>query len=67
MLLAERGAARPANETIEHWSVTVNANRIKEMEVRTHGDHTVILKDGKRLPLSRSYRAQLEAWLRQVL
>jgi two-component system LytT family response regulator len=50
-----------------HRSVTVNASRIREMEVRTHGDHTVILKDGKKLPLSRSYRAQLEAWLRNAL
>jgi two-component system LytT family response regulator len=50
-----------------HRSVTVNANRIRELEVRTHGDHTVILKDGKKLPLSRTYRTQLEAWLRQAL
>src|SRR5258708_7506845 len=50
-----------------HRSVTVNVNRIRELEVRTHGDHTVILKDGKKLPLSRSYRDQLEAWLRQAL
>lgn len=50
-----------------HRSVTVNASRLREMEVRTHGDHTVILKNGKKLPLSRSYRAQLETWLRQAL
>ncbi len=50
-----------------HRSVTVNANRIRELEVRTHGDHTVILKDGKRLPLSRNYRTQLEEWLREAL
>ena len=50
-----------------HRSVTVNANRIRQMEGRTHGDHTVILKDGKQLPLSRNYRAHLEAWLRQAL
>ena len=50
-----------------HRSVAVNANRIRELEVRTHGDHTVILKDGKRLPLSRSYRTQLEEWLREAL
>ncbi len=50
-----------------HRSVTVNANRIRELEVRTHGDHTVTLKDGTKLPLSRTYRAQLEAWLRKAL
>ena len=50
-----------------HRSVMVNANRVREVKVRTHGDHTVILKDGTQLPLSRSYRAQLEAWLRQAL
>jgi hypothetical protein len=31
------------------------------------GENTVILKDGKRLPLSRNYRAQLEEWLREAL
>jgi two-component system LytT family response regulator len=50
-----------------HRSVTVNASRIRELEVRTHGDHTVILKDGKRLPLSRTHRTQLEEWLREAL
>ena len=50
-----------------HRSVTVNATRIRHIEVRSHGDHTVFLKDGKQLPLSRTYRAQLEEWLRQTL
>jgi len=50
-----------------HRSVTVNANHIRELEVRTHGDHTVTLKDGTKLPLSRTYRAQMEAWLRKSL
>jgi two-component system LytT family response regulator len=50
-----------------HRSVTVNANRIRELKVRTHGDHTVTLKDGTKLPLSRTYRAQLEAWLGKAL
>ncbi len=46
-----------------HRSVIVNAHRIRELEVRTNRDHTVVLKDGKRLPLSRTYRVQLEEWL----
>ncbi len=50
-----------------HRSVIINANRIRELEVRTHGDHTVTLKDGTKLPLSRTYRSQLEAWLHKAL
>lgn len=50
-----------------HRSVIVNANRIRELQVRTHGDHTVTLKDGTKLPLSRTYRAQLEEWLRKAV
>ena len=50
-----------------HRSIVVNANRIRELEVKSHGDHTVMLKDGTELTLSRKYRAELEAWLRQPL
>ena len=37
-------------------SVLVNVARIKEIVAKTHGDYTVILKDGTRLPGSRKYR-----------
>jgi two-component system LytT family response regulator len=50
-----------------HRSVIVNTDRIKELRPRGHSDYTVILKDGRLLPLSRAYRGQLERWLGQPL
>lgn len=39
-----------------HRSIIVNIDRIKELELQSHGDAVVILKDGARLTLSRNYR-----------
>ena len=39
-----------------HRSVIVNIDRIKEMQPLLYGECTVILDDGTRLTLSRSYR-----------
>lgn len=50
-----------------HRSAMVNMNRIVELQPRTHGEYVVILKGGAELTLSRSYRPQLEGWLRQPL
>lgn len=50
-----------------HRSVAINTSRIKELRPRGHSDYTVILRDGRTIPLSRTYRADLEAWLRQPL
>ncbi len=50
-----------------HRSAVVNTDRIRELQPRSHGDYTVLLKDGVELTLSRKYRPQLEAWLRQPL
>jgi two-component system LytT family response regulator len=50
-----------------HRSAAVNTDRIRELHPRTHGDYTVVLKDGTELTLSRKYRPRLETWLRQSL
>ncbi len=50
-----------------HRSAAVNTDRIRELQPRSHGDYTVVLKDGTELTLSRKYRSHLEAWLRQSL
>ena len=40
-------------------SAIVHLDRIKELQPTLHGDYTVLLRDGTRLPLSRSLRGQL--------
>ncbi len=39
-----------------HRSTIVNVNRIKELQPLYHGDYAVLLQDGTRLTLSRSFR-----------
>lgn len=46
-----------------HRSTIVNVNQIKELQPHFHGEFVVILKDGKRLKLSRNYREQAEKLL----
>ncbi|HEX2861144.1 MAG TPA: LytTR family DNA-binding domain-containing protein [Lacunisphaera sp.] len=41
-------------------SAIVQLDQIKELQPTVHGDYTVMLRDGTRLPLSRSLRGQLE-------
>lgn len=50
-----------------HRSSAVNVRSIALLERRSHGEFEVVLKSGKRLMLSRSYRAQVEAMLGQSL
>jgi two-component system LytT family response regulator len=50
-----------------HRSAAVNVAQIRELRTRSHGDFTVVLKDGGELAMSRGYRANLESWLRQPL
>ena len=40
-------------------SAMVHLDRIKELQPTLHGDYTVVLSDGTKLPLSRSLRGQL--------
>jgi len=46
-----------------HRGTIVNLDRIKEMQPWFGGDQIVILKDGQKLKLSRSYRGRLESRL----
>ena len=41
-------------------SALVRLEQVKELQPTFHGDYTVVLRDGTRIPLSRSYRGQLE-------
>lgn len=41
-------------------SAVVNLDQIKELQPALHGDYTVVLRDGTRLPLSRSLRGRFE-------
>jgi len=41
-------------------SAVVNIDQIRELQPEQHGDYTVVLRDGTRLPLSRSLRGRLE-------
>jgi two-component system LytT family response regulator len=50
-----------------HRSVAVNTERIRELQPRSHGDYTVVLKSGTELVMSRGFRPQFEHWLRQPL
>jgi two-component system, LytTR family, response regulator len=50
-----------------HRSLAVNTTRIRELQPRSHGDYTVILKNGTELVMSRGFRPQFEHWLKQPL
>ncbi|HEX2855615.1 MAG TPA: LytTR family DNA-binding domain-containing protein [Opitutaceae bacterium] len=41
-------------------SAIVNVDQIREIQPAQHGDYTVVLRDGTKLPLSRSLRGQLD-------
>ena len=41
-----------------HRSEVVNVDFIAELQPWSHGDYIVVLKDGKKIPLSRTYREQ---------
>jgi two-component system, LytTR family, response regulator len=42
-----------------HRTTIVNVDRIQELQPWSHGDFTVVLRDGSRLRMSRRYRANL--------
>jgi two-component system, LytTR family, response regulator len=50
-----------------HRSAVVNIDSILQLEAISHGEFEVVLKDGSRTRVSRTYRAQLEKRLGQVL
>lgn len=50
-----------------HRSSVVNLRSVAFLERRSHGEFEVVLQDGTRLMLSRSYRAEVESMLGQSL
>ena len=46
-----------------HRSYIVNATRIRELVAVSHGDYTVVVESGARVPLSRVYRENLEVFV----
>lgn len=50
-----------------HRSSIVNLNSVAHLERRSHGEFDVVLRNGRRLLLSRSYRAEVETRLGQPL
>jgi two-component system, LytTR family, response regulator len=44
-------------------SAIVRLEQVKELQPTVHGDYTVVLRDGTRLPLSRSQRGQLDKFI----
>jgi two-component system LytT family response regulator len=48
-------------------SVTVNVDRIRELQQHTNGNYIVVLRDGIELSLTKGYRSDIENWLKQSL
>jgi two-component system LytT family response regulator len=44
-------------------SAIVRVDQVKELQPTFHGDYTVVLRDGTRVPLSRSYRGHLARFM----
>jgi two-component system LytT family response regulator len=60
-MAALEGALDPARFVRIHRSAIVNVDRIKELQPWFAGDYIVILRDGRQLKLSRTYREQLQS------
>jgi two-component system LytT family response regulator len=50
-----------------HKSSLVNLKSVAFLERRSHGEFEIVLKDAKRLTLSRTYRPDVESMLGQSL
>ena len=44
-------------------SAVIHADQLKELKPSLHGDYTVVLRDGTKLPLSRSLRGRLDRFM----
>lgn len=53
----------PAQFRRIHRSAIVNLDFIRELQPWTSGDHLVLMKDGTKLTLSRTYRDQFGEWM----
>ncbi len=49
-----------------HRSTIVNLDRVRELEPLMHGDYAVVLNDGMRLTMSRSFRDRVFQLFSQV-
>jgi len=58
--LAER--LDPARFIQIHRATLVNLDRVREIQPWFHGDAVVVLRDGTKLNVSRTYRQRLDAW-----
>ena len=63
---AVESSLNPAHFARIHRSTIVNIDRIKEMQPWFAGDYVLILKDGTRLKLTRTYRDQLQLRLHAI-
>jgi two-component system LytT family response regulator len=66
-LQALEGRLDPGRFFRVHRSAIVNLDRVTELSPFFKGDRVVLLRNGTRLPLSRSRRAELESRLGQPL
>ena len=57
----------PASFTRVNRSALVHLDQIRELQPTFHGDYVVILRDGTKIPLSRSLRGQLEKFVGERL
>jgi two-component system LytT family response regulator len=55
----------PARFVRVHRSAIVQIDRVVEIRAETHGDAELELRDGTRIPVSRTWRGRLQAALRQ--
>ena len=54
----------PARFVRVHRSAIVRIDRVVEIRPETHGDAELVLRDGTRIPVSRTFRSQVQAALR---
>lgn len=57
----------PAKFLRVHRSIIVNVNRIKELQPCNSGEYVVVMKSGRELPCSRTYRGAIDAVIRERL
>jgi two-component system, LytTR family, response regulator len=66
--LSELESRLPPRQFVRvHRTAIVNLDRIQSLVPTPHGDHRLILRDGRELTLSRTYRARLEQLLGRPL
>jgi two-component system, LytTR family, response regulator len=46
-----------------HRSAIVNLKYVKEVRSESNGDFAVVLVNGQKVPMSRSYRSRVSEWM----